>query len=207
MPTSTSHASPTFIQSWSVLIAFGVFLLASAAYILAFRELPISKDTEHWGQLGDYLGGLINPIVGLITIWLLSSSLRQNQLALSQSKLALDQSQAALVQAREELRLTRDAIEQSKQLQIATEAALKLQLQVSEHARDINNAASLFKFANDALQSQERSLRLLPTISDERPRLTEQAQRNRERLDFLSWMMGMELERLKQVYPQKDIEK
>lgn len=37
---------------------------------------PISKDQAVWGQLGDFMGGLLNPIFGFISIILLIQSLK-----------------------------------------------------------------------------------------------------------------------------------
>lgn len=43
-------------------------------------DLPFSKDQAVWGQLGDFIGGLLNPIFGFISIILLIQSLKlQNE--------------------------------------------------------------------------------------------------------------------------------
>lgn len=50
-------------------------------YVLDYR---VSKDSAVWGQLGDYLGGLLNPVLTFISIVLLIKSLSlQNQANLS----------------------------------------------------------------------------------------------------------------------------
>ncbi|QET03912.1 hypothetical protein FOB72_17240 (plasmid) [Cupriavidus pauculus] len=41
-----------------------------AAYALNFISLPFSEKGEAWGQFGDFIGGTINPVVGLATVYL-----------------------------------------------------------------------------------------------------------------------------------------
>lgn len=59
--------------------AAGIALLcAFSSYIFQFYivlDLPLSKDQAVWGQLGDFVGGLLNPLFGFISIILLIKSL------------------------------------------------------------------------------------------------------------------------------------
>jgi len=50
-------------------------LAAVIAYFIAFRQHPVGGP-EEWGQLGDYLGGVINPVVGIVTVVLVIMTLR-----------------------------------------------------------------------------------------------------------------------------------
>lgn len=111
-----------FEQSWALKIAVGVYILFLLVYACWF-SFQISDSAETWGQFGDYVGGAINPIVGLITIWLLTASLKQS---------------------REEMLLTRQALDDAKVSQQDTEEALRDQIKVSEHARDISNTIALW---------------------------------------------------------------
>ena len=65
---------------WAAVFAL---LIAFSSYIFQFHvilDLPFSKDQAVWGQLGDFIGGLLNPIFGFISIILLIQSLRlQNE--------------------------------------------------------------------------------------------------------------------------------
>lgn len=60
-----------------------VLILVLYAYIHQFYftlNFPLSKDQAVWGQLGDFMGGLLNPIFGFISIILLIQSLKlQNE--------------------------------------------------------------------------------------------------------------------------------
>lgn len=60
--------------------AIGAWVVVVFVYMAQFAVSPISDSPDAWGQLGDYLGGVINPIFGFITIVLLIQSLKlQNQ--------------------------------------------------------------------------------------------------------------------------------
>lgn len=56
----------------------GVAAIATliAAFILNFRKLDISSSVAEWGQFGDYLGGILNPIFGLISVVIISATLQ-----------------------------------------------------------------------------------------------------------------------------------
>lgn len=53
----------------SILILFTLFLLN-------FRKDDISSTVAEWGQFGDYMGGLLNPLFGLISVVLVAATLR-----------------------------------------------------------------------------------------------------------------------------------
>lgn len=70
---------------------------AIAAYIYNFFGRPISSETADWGTFGDFLGGIVNPVAGLVTIVLLILTLRSQQDELEEqrkqlSKQAFEQS-------------------------------------------------------------------------------------------------------------------
>ncbi|ELK8328996.1 hypothetical protein RZY45_002916 [Vibrio vulnificus] len=62
-----------------ILIAGLIYLLVSGTYIghFVFRlNYVLSNDPAVWGQLGDYLGGVLNPALSFISIFLLIKSLK-----------------------------------------------------------------------------------------------------------------------------------
>ncbi len=77
-----------FVHHISLLLG-GIFLLiVMSFYLVKFGSWPtswhdwfdsFSDDKDKWGQFGDFIGGMVNPLLGLVTIWLLTKSLRQNQ--------------------------------------------------------------------------------------------------------------------------------
>jgi len=59
---------------WAAYIAVAVGAVAVVAigfFIYGFKSASLSADVAHWGQTGDYFGGIINPAVGLATVLLI----------------------------------------------------------------------------------------------------------------------------------------
>lgn len=73
----------------ALIVGVIFFILVITSYIWNFQESPISGDPSHWGVLGDFVGGIVNPLLGLVTIWLLTVSLRQNNEMLDQARAEL----------------------------------------------------------------------------------------------------------------------
>lgn len=59
------------VGTTAVLFAFFVVLF----YLFQFYKLEISKDPSDWGSFGDYIGGLVNPAIGLATVVLVIFSI------------------------------------------------------------------------------------------------------------------------------------
>jgi len=97
MSTRTLNAILTAI----IIIA----LIVISTYAINFQGSSISKNPEHWGQLGDYVGGILNPLLSFTTIVILITTVR----------IQIEQLRAS----REELTLTRE------ELQKTAEAAIK----------------------------------------------------------------------------------
>lgn len=82
-----------FFLAWPALVA----VTALSFYIVKFYERDLSTQTADWGTFGDFLGGVINPVAGLMTIVLLVLTLRSQQDELEEqrsqlAKQAFDQS-------------------------------------------------------------------------------------------------------------------
>uniref|UniRef100_UPI003F499458 hypothetical protein n=1 Tax=Acinetobacter soli TaxID=487316 RepID=UPI003F499458 len=62
------------------LVIFGVIMFFGAPILYWYQfsyqlELPFSKSQEVWGQMGDFLGGVLNPALTFINVFLLINSL------------------------------------------------------------------------------------------------------------------------------------
>ncbi|WP_454722700.1 putative phage abortive infection protein [Delftia acidovorans] len=55
------------------VVAIGALL---GAFAVNFRKADISSAVAEWGQFGDYMGGLLNPLFGLISVVLIAATLR-----------------------------------------------------------------------------------------------------------------------------------
>jgi hypothetical protein len=137
---ANENDKPLRAQRWALWIAVGVYLAFLLVYLF-IADVPfihIRAQADKWGQFGDYVGGVINPVVGLITIWLLAASLKQSQ---------------------QEMALTRKALEDAERSQRATEATLREQIKVSEHARDMANAVELHRYFKSRITEFEAKIK------------------------------------------------
>ena len=58
------------IISWTITAI--VLFLTVGSYLYNFLGHHISDNPEHWGQAGDYFGGILNPIISLISLIVLT---------------------------------------------------------------------------------------------------------------------------------------
>jgi hypothetical protein len=103
----------------------------------SYLKLPISTSQEHWGQFGDYVGGLLNPICAFMAfIWIVRSySLQKTELA--ETRRALEESLDA---QREQARLALlSARTQSLSIRLSAIGSTLSALRAS-HARAIEHA-------------------------------------------------------------------
>lgn len=181
----SNDMQPPRAQRWALWAALAAYIIFLFVYLLS-RDIPyvhIREDGAAWGQFGDYVGGVINPVVGLITIWLLTASLKQSQT---------------------EMALTRKALEDAEQSQKATEAALRDQIAVSEHARDINNTIALWQQADSIMKSIMTKLESpgmqLKAGTEYRAELLKYLQTSEATRDKLGMIMVQETDRLTKIY-------
>lgn len=69
-------------------LRYGIVAMGSliAAFAINFRKDDISPRVAEWGQFGDYFGGLLNPVFGLISVALLAATLRSQTRSASKQK-------------------------------------------------------------------------------------------------------------------------
>jgi hypothetical protein len=85
-PAETPGAEHKAVAAVLVVVA-----LVLAAFLLNFVKSPIASTSDKWGQLGDYFGGLLNPVVALAALYLLSLSIRIQRKELAATRQALDE--------------------------------------------------------------------------------------------------------------------
>ena len=71
-------------------------------YVINLHDFPFSKSPSDWGTIGDYFGGLINPLTSLIALYFLIKAYLSQKEELSATKIALEDSakhQEALAKA------------------------------------------------------------------------------------------------------------
>lgn len=78
-------------------------LVLVIAYVVTFHELPSNESPSAWGTFGDFLGGLLNPLISTCTLIVAVAVWRQQKIELSETKAALeDQAKTAQANRREQ---------------------------------------------------------------------------------------------------------
>lgn len=84
-------------------VFFASIALIVCAYLMKFGGRPFSDEPEQWGQMGDFFGGMLNPVLAfasfmalLYTIRLQSEELRLTREELAASRIAQEDSSKAL---------------------------------------------------------------------------------------------------------------
>lgn len=120
VPEQQTSAEPTTSKLVWVPIVIGAFLVLTYwIYFGRVKHAP-AGGPDSWGQFGDFLGGLLNPVVGTITIVLLVRTL-QSQLR------AVDLQRNELTLQRSELQLQREETVRSTAALAAQNKAIMMQ--------------------------------------------------------------------------------
>ncbi|MDQ2076075.1 hypothetical protein [Marinimicrobium sp. ABcell2] len=133
-------------RSWRMIgvLAGAALVGVLGFYWFSFRNHPRSSNPEMWAAFGDYMGGVLGPVLGLLTIILLVQTLRQTDASLAQSREALKQS-------REELELTRAELLKGQQIQRMTEEALSKQIVLAQRRNDFDSATTLIRYYQERI--------------------------------------------------------
>lgn len=118
-------------RAWRLIVGGAALahLAVLGLYWFSFRGHSRSSNPEMWAAFGDYMGGVLGPVLGLLTIILLVQTLRQTDEALAQS--------------REELRLTRDELKRGLEIQEKTEKALGEQIAIARRTATFERMVTL----------------------------------------------------------------
>lgn len=116
------------IKRWQYgLIGLGLTLIAS--YLIYFGmilgQMP-AEDAEKWGQFGDFIGGVLNPIVAFAAFYWLTQSVKIQKLELFETKQAL---QDAAKAQKETADAQKEAVYQQKETAKAQMEAAQAQQQ------------------------------------------------------------------------------
>jgi hypothetical protein len=94
-----------------LLVPSAFALGAVLAYTVTFWQLPATENPGAWGTFGDFLGGLLNPLVSTLTLFVAASvwKLQRKELELTreeleQTKLAMEEQAKTAEQQRQEQR-------------------------------------------------------------------------------------------------------
>lgn len=82
----------------SIQFVLAVSIIVPSIYMLWFwlaNNLSISNDAEKWGQLGDFIGGIANPIIAFFAFYWLATSVILQKTELAETRKSLEASQQA----------------------------------------------------------------------------------------------------------------
>lgn len=81
----------------------GLLVVVLGAYIVWFSSAKVSHDSGDWGTLGDYFGGLMNPVISFATLMVAYAVWKQQRQELRETKEALkEQAKTAELQRQEQ---------------------------------------------------------------------------------------------------------
>lgn len=93
-----------FQEWWLLLVPITFASGAVLAYAVTFQQLPATENPGAWGTFGDFLGGLLNPLVSTLTLFVAVSVWRLQKVELEQTKQALEEQAKTAEQQRQEQR-------------------------------------------------------------------------------------------------------
>lgn len=87
---------PRWLTVGGPIVAITSALVTYAAYFIYFHG-TVSAEHDTWGQFGDFVGGVLNPIIGFLAFWLLLVTLILQNKELQNSSRELAKSAKALI--------------------------------------------------------------------------------------------------------------
>ena len=99
------QALKNWFQEWWLLLVPIMFASGAVlAYAVTFQQLPATENPGAWGTFGDFLGGLLNPLVSTLTLFVAVSVWRLQKVEMEQTKQALQEQAKTAEQQRQEQR-------------------------------------------------------------------------------------------------------
>lgn len=147
-------------------IKFVAFFAAivPTAYLIWFwliNPTPISLSGEDWGQLGDFIGGILNPVIAFSAFYWLANSVRLQKIELSEMR-------NALVEAK-------DAQVKQAEIQLAAARLSGLNSLLNSTNSDIQNFRHNIEFMCSQIMGKQHVVDLdgnIITLADARKRIT-----------------------------------
>lgn len=100
-------ADPAKDASWlnrlpAIAGLFAAIFIGS--YIFTFRTLPTNENPSAWGTFGDYMGGLLNPLISLFTLMVAMKVWKLQKTELLETRKAVEEQGKTAEQQRQEQR-------------------------------------------------------------------------------------------------------
>ena len=138
MASEEKNSSKLYFLNWILIIAIGLFLGLIVVYSFYIFDLDSTKKAD-WGTFGDFVGGTLNPIFALFSLFAIIYTIKIQTKELELS--------------REELEATRKELEGSRIAQQEQSESLKLQNQATKLQMFENTFFKLFEQHNEMLDN------------------------------------------------------
>lgn len=127
-----------------------IFAVVYTVYFYNFNG-KLSIEASEWGQFGDYVGGVLNPFLGLLSFLalLMTIAIQVKSVNLSTQELRL---------SRSELEMTRTELQRSARAQELSEKALKAQAKSAEMSTRLNAINFLLHYYQQELMQYHGSI-------------------------------------------------
>ncbi|OCH01682.1 hypothetical protein [Aliivibrio fischeri] len=85
---------------WTVVTIFGLTIASYVGWFAVINDFNLSNDPSNWGAFGDFIGGLLNPLIAFSAFYWLTISVLVQKKELAETRIALsDASKAQVEQA------------------------------------------------------------------------------------------------------------
>jgi hypothetical protein len=75
-----------------VVVVCSLIFSVYFAWFVIFNRVPLSADSAHWGQFGDFVGGILNPLIAFSALFWLTHSVKLQKTELKETRKALEES-------------------------------------------------------------------------------------------------------------------
>lgn len=146
-----------FIEIILVFLAL-VVVLVIGSYAINFYSHDVSDSPEQWGQLGDFVGGILNPFLGFVTVLILVRTMRLQSKQLKSSRKELALTRVELKQAAEAATKQANQFEREAKLREYLVLIEKLAVRINRNFNDnkLDGERSLHYFINNHRVLQRR---------------------------------------------------
>lgn len=71
-----------------IIGAIALFVIGYSSWFLGVNDQPLSNNSEDWGTFGDFLGGLLNPLIAYMAFYWLTKSIVMQRHEMEQARLS-----------------------------------------------------------------------------------------------------------------------
>lgn len=139
---------------WGVAIVAVALVSAYVGYFFGVLKQPLAENADQWGAFGDFIGGLLNPLVAFAAFYWLTQSVKLQKQELSETRQALEEA----AQAQQETALAQQkAVDIQRQTADSLQETARAQMDAANAQREsaVNSALLLKASIHEVLMRYE----------------------------------------------------